>query len=70
MHAFHDQLSAQRHTTDDQVEKADHRPRFGEKPRYKRRRRKSIVRYFLLFISRRAAKTKPQGQRVPPDGGS
>jgi len=59
--AIHDQPSPQRQRTNNHVERADRRPRFGEKPRYKWRRHKSLVRFFLLRISRHAAKTKPPG---------
>jgi hypothetical protein len=45
--------------TNNHVERAHRRLRFGEKPRYKWR--KSIVRFLLLRISRHAAKTKPPG---------
>jgi hypothetical protein len=67
--AFHDQPPAQRQRRNNHVERANRGRRFDEKARYEWRRRKSIVRFVLLRLSRHAPKTKPQGQQLPPSGG-
>jgi hypothetical protein len=67
--AFHGQPEAQRQKTNNHVERMNRRLRFDEKARYKWRRRKSIVRFVLLRISRHGPRTKPQGQQPPPGGG-
>jgi Transposase len=62
--AFHGQPQAQRQRTNNHVERTNRRLRFDEKARYKWRRRKSIVRWVLLRISRHIPKHK--AQELPP----
>ena len=50
-----------REKTNNHVERMNRKLRFDEKTRCKRRRRKSIVRWVLLRISRRVPKPKAQG---------
>lgn len=65
--AFLDQPLGQRLKTNNHVERANRRLRFDEKVRYKFRKRKSVVRFVLLKISRHQPQPKPQGQ---PSGAS
>lgn len=62
--AFLGQPLARRQKTNNHVERMNRRLRFDEKVRYKWRRRKSIVRWVLLRISRHVPKPK-QGERPP-----
>jgi hypothetical protein len=57
---------AQRQKTNNHVERMNRRLRFDEKVRYKWRRRKSIVRWVLLRISRHVPKPKARGLQPPP----
>src|SRR5262249_19796178 len=57
--AFLGQPLGQRPKTNNHVERANRKLRFDEKVRYKSRRRKSVVRWMLLKISR----YQPQPQR-------
>lgn len=65
--AFHDQPPGQRQKTNNHVERMNRRLRFDEKARYKWRKRKSIVRFVLLRISRHTPRPKT-GDRPPPPG--
>lgn len=56
---------AQRQKTNNHVERMNRRLRFDEKVRYKWRRRKSIVRWVLLRLSRHVPKPKGK-ERGPP----
>jgi hypothetical protein len=67
--AFHEQPLAQRQKTNNHVERMNRRLRFDEKARYKWRRRKSIVRFVLLRISRHIPRPKTHGQHHPPPEG-
>jgi hypothetical protein len=67
--AFCAQPQAQRQKTNNHAERMNRRLRFDEKARYKWRKRKSIVRFILLRISRHVPKPKTQGQQPPPPGG-
>jgi hypothetical protein len=64
--AFHRQPLAQRQKTNNHVERTNRRLRFDEKARYKWRRRKSIVRFVLLRLSRHTPRPKTHGQHQPP----
>jgi hypothetical protein len=64
--AFYQQPLEQRQKTNNHVERMNRRLRFDEKTRYKWRRRKSIVRFVLLRISRHVPRPKPQEQHPPP----
>lgn len=66
--AFHNQPPGQRQKTNNHVERTNRRLRFDEKARYKWRRRKSIVRFVLLRISRHTPRPKTHGQHQPPPG--
>lgn len=66
--AFLDQPEGRRQKTNNHAERMNRRLRFDEKARYKWRRRKSIVRFVLLRISRHVPKPKTQGQQHPPAG--
>jgi hypothetical protein len=66
---FCGQPEGQRQKTNNHVERMNRKLRFDEKARYKWRKRKSIVRFVLLKISRHVPKTKAQGQQPPPPGG-
>lgn len=65
--AFHRQPLEQRQKTNNHVERTNRRLRFDEKVRYKWRKRKSIVRFVLLRISRHIP--KPKTRQPPPEGG-
>jgi Transposase len=65
--AFYDQPEGQRQKTNNHVERMNRRLRFDEKARYKWRRRKSIVRFLLLRISRHVP--SPKARQPPPAGG-
>jgi Transposase len=67
--AFCGQPERQRQKTNNHVERMNRKLRFDEKARYKWRKRKSIVRFVLLKISRHVPKPKAQGQQPPPRGG-
>jgi hypothetical protein len=67
--AFCGQPLGERQKTNNHVERMNRRLRFDEKARYKWRRRKSIVRFILLRISRHVPKPKTQGRQPPPRGG-
>jgi hypothetical protein len=64
--AFHQQPLGERQKTNNHVERMNRRLRFDEKARYKWRKRKSIVRFVLLRISRHVPRPKTQAQRQPP----
>jgi transposase len=64
--AFLGQPSGERQKTNNHVERMNRKLRFDEKVRYKWRRRKSIVRWVLLRISRHAPKPKAQELQPPP----
>jgi hypothetical protein len=65
--AFCAQPEAERQKTNNHVERMNRRLRFDEKARYKWRKRKSIVRFVLLKISRHVP--RPKTQQPPPRGG-
>jgi hypothetical protein len=67
--AFCGQPAQERQKTNNHVERMNRKLRFDEKARYKWRRRKSIVRFILLRISRHAPKPKTRQQQPPPAGG-
>ena len=60
--AFLGQPRGQRPKTNNHVERANRQLRFDEKVRYKFRRRKSVVRWVLLKISRYQPRPKPQAK--------
>jgi hypothetical protein len=64
--AFLGRPVGQRQKTNNHVERMNRRLRFDEKVRYKWRRRKSIVRWVLLRISRHVPRPKTQGLQPPP----
>ena len=57
---------SQRQKANNHVERMNRKLRFDEKVRYKWRRRKSIVRWVLLRISRHVPKPKTPGPQPPP----
>ena len=63
---FLGQPEGERQKTNNHVERMNRKLRFDEKARYKWRRRKSIVRWVLLRISRHVPKPKAQGPQPPP----
>ncbi|MBY0460339.1 MAG: transposase [Gemmataceae bacterium] len=63
--AFLKQPVEERQKTNNHVERTNRRLRFDEKVRYKWRRRKSIVRWVLLRISRHVPKPKARGKEPP-----
>jgi hypothetical protein len=67
--AFCGQPKQERQKTNNHVERMNRRLRFDEKARYKWRKRKSIVRFVLLRISRHAPRPKTRGQQPSPPGG-
>jgi len=67
--AFHKQPQLERQKTNNHVERANRRLRFDERARYKWRKRKSIVRFVLLRISRHTPQPKTHGQHGPPPPG-
>jgi transposase-like protein len=68
--AFHKQPPWERQKTNNHVERTNRRLRFDEKTRYKWRKRKSIVRFVLLRISRHTPQPKTHGQHQPPPVGT
>lgn len=64
--AFLKQPVEERQKTNNHVERTNRRLRFDEKVRYKWRRRKSVVRFVLLRISRYTPRPKTHGQQPPP----
>jgi hypothetical protein len=64
--SFLGQPEGERQKTNNHVERMNRKLRFDEKARYKWRRRKSIVRWVLLRISRHVPKPKAQGPQPPP----
>jgi hypothetical protein len=60
--AFLGQPAGQRAKTNNHVERANRKLRFDEKVRYRWRRRKSVVRFVLLKISRYQPQPKPQAK--------
>ena len=58
--AFLKQPPGKRPKTNNHVERTNRKLRFDEKVRYKWRRRKSVVRFVLLKISRYQPQPKPQ----------
>jgi hypothetical protein len=64
--AFYQQPPRQRQKTNNHVERMNRRLRFDEKARCKWRKRKSIVRFILLRISRHEPQPKAQDRRHPP----
>jgi hypothetical protein len=66
--AFYQRPVGQRQKTNNHVERMNRRLRFDEKARYKWRKRKSIVRFVLLRISRHVPRPKTQQQQPPPVG--
>jgi hypothetical protein len=67
--AFHEQPVAERQKTNNHVERMNRKLRFDEKARYKWRKRKSIVRFILLRISRHVPRPRTHQQQPPPSGG-
>ena len=67
--AFCGQPAQERQKTNNHVERMNRRLRFDEKARYKWRRRKSIVRFVLLRISRHAPQPKTHDHQPPLKGG-
>jgi hypothetical protein len=67
--AFTGQPVEERQKTNNHVERMNRRLRFDEKARYKWRKRKSIVRFVLLRISRHVPQPKTLEQQPPPTGG-
>jgi hypothetical protein len=67
--AFLGQPPGQRQKTNNHVERANRKLRFDEKVRYKFRRRKSVVRWVILRISRYRPQPKPptQAAAVAPE---
>ena len=65
--AFTGQPVEERQKTNNHVERMNRRLRFDEKARYKWRKRKSIVRFVLLRISRHVP--RPRTHHPPPPGG-
>jgi hypothetical protein len=63
------QPPGQRQKANSHAGRMNRRLRFGEKARYKRRKRKSIVRSTLLRIGRHAPKPRTQVQQPLPGGG-
>jgi hypothetical protein len=68
--AFTAQPVEQRQKTNNHVERMNRKLRFDEKTRYKWRKRRSIVRFVLLRISRHVPRPKTQEPQPPPTGGS
>jgi hypothetical protein len=72
--AFLSQPAGQRPKTNNHVERTNRKLRFDEKVRYKFRRRKSVVRWVLLKISRNQPRPKRQTQstatQLPSPAGS
>jgi hypothetical protein len=66
--AFYQQPPQQRQKTNNHVERMNRKLRFDEKTRYKWRKRKSIVRFVLLRISRHTPQPRTHRQRQPPPG--
>jgi hypothetical protein len=64
--AFHQQPRGERQKTNNHVERTNRRLRFDEKARYKWRKRKSIVRWVLLRISRHRPQVRAHSQHQPP----
>ena len=62
---FLGQPEGRRQKTNNHVERMNRKLRFDEKARYKWRRRKSIVRWVLLRISRHVTKPKTQDEQRP-----
>jgi hypothetical protein len=67
--AFCGQPVCERQKTNNHVERMNRKLRFDEKARYKWRRRKSIVRFILLRISRYVPKPRTQQRQPPLPGG-
>jgi hypothetical protein len=67
--AFYEQPPQERQKTNNHVERMNRKLRFDEKARYKWRKRKSIVRFILLRISRHVPRPKTQEPHPPPTGG-
>jgi hypothetical protein len=67
--SFHRQPLGQRQKTNNHVERMNRKLRFDEKTRYKWRRRKSIVRFVLLRISRHVPRPKCHPQPHPTGSG-
>jgi hypothetical protein len=67
--AFTGQPVGGRQKTNNHVERMNRRLRFDEKARYRWRRRKSIVRFVLLRISRHVPRPKTRDQPPPRGGG-
>jgi hypothetical protein len=65
--AFRQQPPQQRQKTNNHVERMNRRLRFDEKARYKWRKRRSIVRFVLLRISRH--RPQPKVRKPPPPRG-
>jgi hypothetical protein len=63
--AFLKQPLQEREKTNNHVERTNRRLRFDEKVRYKFRRRKSVVRFLLLRISRYRPRPKVQAELLP-----
>jgi hypothetical protein len=64
--AFLKQPIGERQRTNNRVERTNRRLRFDEKVRYRWRKRKSVVRFVLLRISRYTPRPKTHGQQPPP----
>jgi hypothetical protein len=67
--AFCAQPVGQRQKTNNHAERMNRKLRFDEKARYKWRKRRSIVRFVLLRISRHVPRPKTHDQPPPPGGG-
>jgi hypothetical protein len=68
--AFLGQPAGKRQKTNNHVERINRKLRFDEKVRYKWRRRRSIVRWVLLRISRHVPKPKARGLPPTPTPGA
>ena len=67
--AFTKRPAGERQKTNNHAERMNRRLRFDEKARYKWRRRKSLVRFLLLRISRHVPKPNTHRHQPPPGGG-
>jgi hypothetical protein len=64
---FRKQPVQDRVKTNNHVERANRKLRFDEKVRYKWRRRRSVVRFVILRISRYRPRPQQQVERLPPE---
>ncbi len=63
--AFYEQPQGERQKTNNHVERMNRKLRFDEKVRYKWRKRKNIVRFVLLRISRHTPQPEIRNQHQP-----